>query len=547
MTDRDVVRFLWRSGSRWYGIRLDRVRRREHGPDQAILVGSLISLPRGITSREIDVLTLIALGLTNVEVAQRLGTQSRTVSTQIERLLNKLSQTGRAGLAAIAVDSGLIVLPIPGGAEGVTSIVQVSIQQNAATMDTSSAGRESLDVSFPARAPFLLGTVAPLSGPAGADGIELVRGSTMAVSEINARGGIDGRLIEHVTEDADIFNPDAVRRAFEALFARGVDAITTSYLSAENPFVLDLVADYGRPFLHTATLESQVELVRAQPTRYSAVFQTCPSEKYYRLGFLRLINELANSGKWRPLTRRVVAIEVDVASSQIANDDLRVALTDDGWDVADVVRVPLKQANWTDIVADIARHEPDVVLVTHFLADEIVALQAQIHRSKLKTLVYYVYAASIPQFQLRSGEAAEGVIWSTVTGRYDDAMGQRFQREFLTRFGEEPGWSQASAAYDQVYLLAAAWTEAGSGNPRKVSDHLRKSVYRGLNGVYFLGSPGQAALCYPDETTDSSLGQALMTFQIQSGQPVILGPNSKGSVAAFRSPWATEHPISQNA
>lgn len=535
LTGKDSVRFLWRRDDDWNAVRLDLDGRPGDLAARTRLFCAKTVLPQGITGREIDVLTLVALGLTNVEIALRLGTQARTVSTQVERLLGKLNQRGRAGLAAVAVDAGLIVLPIPGGTADVSSIAQVSTQQNAESIDTSGARARAIGITFPGAVPYVLGTVVPLSGLAGEDGIELVRGAAMAVHEINARGGIDGRLIEHVVKDADIFDGKAVRRAFAELFARGVDAVTTSYVSAENPFVLDMVAEYGHPFLHTATLESQVELVRANPQRFAGVFQTCPSEKYYGLGFLRFINDLAaGEADWRPTNRRVVTVEIDVASSRIADEAFRSSMESDGWEASELIRTPAHNTDWNEVVDRIERIDPDVVLVAHFLADDTAELQKRIHRRGIRALVYYVYAASIPRFQLMAGEAAEGVIWSTVTGRYDDAMGEHFKRTFTVRYGEEPGWSQASAAYDQVKLLAGAWAAVGSADPVAVSDHLRSTVYRGINGVYFLGGPGQAALCYPDETADSSLGQALMTYQIQSGRAVVLGPSPKGDVRSFR-------------
>ncbi|MCK8610093.1 ABC transporter substrate-binding protein [Agromyces sp. C10] len=535
LTGKDTVRFLWRGDGRWHGVRLDLVGRAGERSALTRLVSSQTELPQGITAREIDVLTLVALGLTNGEIAERLGTQVRTVSTQIERLLGKLNQRGRAGLAAIAVDAGLIVLPIPGGTANVTSIAQVSTQQNAESIDTSGVHARALGVAFPTAVPYVLGTVVPLSGLAGEDGIELLHGAALAVQEINARGGIDGRPIEHVVKDADIFDEGAVRQAFTELFARGVDAITTSYVSAEHPFVLDMVADYGRPFLHTATLESQVDLVRAAPIRFANVFQTCPSEKYYGLAFLRFINALATSAaEWQPQNRRVVAIEIDVTSSRIADDRFRDTLAADGWDVTAVIRTPPHTTKWGDILDRIEQQDPDVLLVAHFLADDIAELQRQIHRRRLRALVHYVYAASIPRFQTMAGEAADGIVWSTVTGRYDDAMGEHFKRTFTVRYGEEPGWSQASAAYDQVKLIADAWNSVGSADAAAVIDHLRSTAYRGINGVYFLGNPGQTALCYPDETRDSSLGLALMTYQIQAGRAVVLGPEPKGDVTSFR-------------
>jgi branched-chain amino acid transport system substrate-binding protein len=535
LTGKTSARFLFRAGGEWFAVRLETEPTLGDKTPRARLVASRARLPQGVTAREIDVLTLIALGLTNGEIARRLGTQVRTVSTQIERLLGKLGQRGRAGLAALAVDAGLIVLPVPGGAANVTSVTPVSIQQNAESLGSSWRRPVPIGVDFPALAPYVLGTVAPLSGLAGEDGIELVRGATLAVHEINARGGINGRLIEHVVEDADIFDAVAVRAAFERLFARGVDAITTSYVTAEHPFVLELVADYGRPLLHTATLENQVEMVRAHPIRYGAIFQTCPSEKYYGLGFLRFITELSeHPDLWTPVSRSVVTVEIDVASSHIADEAFGAVLAEAGWEVSAVIRTPPYRTDWVSIVDTIERLDPDVVLVAHFIADDTVELQRLLHRRGVRALIHYVYVASIPRFRLMAGAAADGTTWSTVTGRYDDPMGERFKRSFALRFGEDPGWSQASAAFDQVKLLSGAWESVGSADPTAVSAALRSTVYRGLNGVYFLGTPGQAALCFPDQTADSSLGQALMTYQIQSGRAVPLSPSPKGDIRAFR-------------
>ena len=55
----------------------------------------------GITSREADVLALVAGGATNREVAERLFISPRTVDKHVERLLQKTGTT-RAGLADLA-------------------------------------------------------------------------------------------------------------------------------------------------------------------------------------------------------------------------------------------------------------------------------------------------------------------------------------------------------------------------------------------------------------------------------------------------------------
>jgi DNA-binding CsgD family transcriptional regulator len=61
----------------------------------------------GVTSREADVLRLLALGLANQDIAARLYVAPRTVKTHIEHLLAKTGHTSRVQLAALAVAEGL--------------------------------------------------------------------------------------------------------------------------------------------------------------------------------------------------------------------------------------------------------------------------------------------------------------------------------------------------------------------------------------------------------------------------------------------------------
>ncbi|WP_307798090.1 response regulator transcription factor [Actinoplanes flavus] len=61
-----------------------------------------------ITEREREVLTLIAGGLSNTEIAQHLQLGMGTVKTHIGRLLHKLAARDRAQLVIAAYESGLV-------------------------------------------------------------------------------------------------------------------------------------------------------------------------------------------------------------------------------------------------------------------------------------------------------------------------------------------------------------------------------------------------------------------------------------------------------
>ncbi len=63
---------------------------------------------RLLTPRELEILTLLASGLTQSEMAERLAISSKTVATHIERILGKLGVRSRAQAVALAYRETLV-------------------------------------------------------------------------------------------------------------------------------------------------------------------------------------------------------------------------------------------------------------------------------------------------------------------------------------------------------------------------------------------------------------------------------------------------------
>ncbi|MCX4908787.1 response regulator transcription factor [Streptomyces sp. NBC_00878] len=65
--------------------------------------------PNGLSERERQVLTLVARGLNNTEIAEALGLSPLTAKTHVSRIMGKLGARDRAQLVIVAYESGLVI------------------------------------------------------------------------------------------------------------------------------------------------------------------------------------------------------------------------------------------------------------------------------------------------------------------------------------------------------------------------------------------------------------------------------------------------------
>lgn len=67
-----------------------------------------VAAPRGLTEREVEVLRLMARGLTNKQIAEALGIARKTAGNHVQNVLGKVGVSTRAAAAMFAMQAGLV-------------------------------------------------------------------------------------------------------------------------------------------------------------------------------------------------------------------------------------------------------------------------------------------------------------------------------------------------------------------------------------------------------------------------------------------------------
>jgi branched-chain amino acid transport system substrate-binding protein len=381
---------------------------------------------------------------------------------------------------------------------------------------------------------FTIGCSFPLTGPLASDGEQMKNGVTLAASEINAAGGIAGKQINLSILDTDVTDPAKIKTSLQKHVNDKVDALYEGYL-IQWPASMDIKANYGAPSLDASTSIDQVKQIQGS-AKYGNIFQIDPPESYYGLGFPGFLNQVKAAGKWKPQNNQIFIVEGDSVYSQTISKFAQQQAPKQGWKIKGVTKVSGGAADWSPSAKKAKDSKAAVVMNTHFAPDDLAKWTKAWAANPGKALVYLQYGPSIPAYLTLAGKAANGIVWATVTGVYNDPVGKIFRAAYKAKFGHGAGFSNSGSGYDGVNMLARAWAATGDGQNFKANiAQLRKMIHRGVNGGYWLTK--NAGLAYPAQTPDPGIGQAHLFFQIQSGVHHIIQPAPYIEAQFQNPPW----------
>lgn len=303
-----------------------------------------------------------------------------------------------------------------------------------------------------------IGVIAILTGPGGTWGESTVNGAQMAVDEINAQGGVNGRMLELSVEDSrnDAKTVLSAYRKFHDI--DGISYIIGTSWSQE-----------GLPLIPIA---SQDDVVMISPSLGVAAFNEGGENLFNLWPHDAVLSARVADLVYSEGHRRVIVLNARDAWAQDQADAF-VARFEELGGTAIVESVDVQDKSQNFIAAKVEAANVDAVMFTNTVTGDVAA-----KRLKEQGIALPMYSITMGADVITSSDGAlDGLVFLTSLTPTDE-----FRSKYAALNPGEVLDVGADTAYDAVYLLAEAIRAVGD-DPRAVAAYINGlETYQGASG-----------------------------------------------------------------
>ncbi|PIN75092.1 hypothetical protein COV18_05040 [Candidatus Woesearchaeota archaeon CG10_big_fil_rev_8_21_14_0_10_37_12] len=310
-----------------------------------------------------------------------------------------------------------------------------------------------------------LGAIMSLTGFASDYGTNSQKGAQLAVEEINANGGINGKQIELIFEDDRTDGKAAVSGATKLIEIDNVDAIIGGTWDLSLEPIAPLADQHNIIIINPSTGNTK-------DTRLAKnVFITWPAIKYQ-------VYELEETLTQENITTAVV-IRNAGAWSQSQETHLEKLLEKiNGSILKLMIGYEVDNNDFRSEISIAKQLNPDLLylgLGYNDAANVVQFTQEQDFHPVIVTL------SGAFEYAIEKGSIKKEHLKKTYIPDVIPNENTEFYKKFETRFGKPPGIT-ADTAYKAVMLLAEAWEKTGTTNTDEVRDYLNSLDFFDENG-----------------------------------------------------------------
>jgi branched-chain amino acid transport system substrate-binding protein len=324
-----------------------------------------------------------------------------------------------------------------------------------------------------ASSPVLIAVEGPQSGEQASNGLDQLRGVRLAVTQLNAKGGLwDGRRVVVFPAD-DKGNAENARRVARQVVGKGIGFLVGPYNSSVG---IANLAFYRRNHVLPLWMTSRDETAGAGATVQPMNTQIAPVERAYvkRVPAKRvamLVDDTANGAFTKGMANR-----------------LRVALRRDGvsvtWSsVRETTEAGLPTGFYGDLVEKALQTSPDLVYVSTYFPEGVEIAKALAEAGSDPPCLMGLANVDTGFVAKTTLAQARRCVFSGVPAATEMPSARTYVRQYRAMFGRTPGvWG--SFTYDSARILFAAIDRAKSYDYGAVGRELRRTNgYQGATGT----------------------------------------------------------------
>jgi branched-chain amino acid transport system substrate-binding protein len=308
-----------------------------------------------------------------------------------------------------------------------------------------------------------IGHLTPRTGFLGPLGEFAVQAADMAVDEINAAGGVNGRKIELLKEDS--VNPQTASTKAERMVERDKVACIVGEISSASGLTISQVAERTKTLFVNTGCNSD-ELRGKGCKKYMFHIESQNSMYVKTCGRSLLAQGLVKGKRWFSLT----------ADYAFGHDLLRVAkrfMAASGGDFAADKLVPTDATDFSPLLLEIRSAKPDLV-ISNLAGNQMTNFLKQYSEFGLDFPVAGFGFDTALAWAAGKGNflGTWPVVWHHLI---DTSATKKFVADFTKRYGKPPE-NQAWGDYNAMKLIAQAMAELKSTDSTKLVEHFEKGA-----------------------------------------------------------------------
>ena len=316
--------------------------------------------------------------------------------------------------------------------------------------------------------PVKIGTLGPLTGAVAQYGLAVRDGAVLYIEQYNARGGLNGRMIEVVQYD-DEHDPVKALTGYNYLLDQGVTAIIGAVTSAPTIAVVPEAYADKMPMITASATAAGVTFNADTNTVYTNMFRSCFIDPFQG-------EKMADFAK-NELGAQTAAVIFNTGV------DYSIGLKDAFLEKAAAIglRVVAEEAYGIDAVdfqsqlTNIAAANPDVLFCPDYY-EVIALLSLQARNAGVSAALLGADGWDTVVDIMADRTPVEGSYYCSGYSVEDTTpMVQTFLRDFTDRYGSEPNMFSAQG-YDAAMILVAALEKADQTGTAVGSDAYRQAI-----------------------------------------------------------------------